>query len=543
MRRDRVIALVAGGGAALGIAAELVSHASTARAAADLATGWTLLGSGLWGWRARPSEWRWPLLAGAGLLWFAGNFADAGWSAVASTGAALIYLHRGLVVHATASGRLRRSPTLVAIVVLAYVDGLVTGGPDAELTLALGVLVGAVGVASLARRGGPPVLVAASQLVLGAGLVLAGATSLADVSSQVAGGALDGYEAALAATALLLAGVPASEARTRAMLTDLVVELGPSPRSRTVRDALSRALGDPSLQVGYWLADSQRYVDFAGRPVAVPPREPDRVATILERDGQRLAALVHDASVLDDPSLAGAVQEAAGLVVANARLEAEVSAQLGELRASRQRIVEARDDQRRRLAWRLHEGAERRLEEVARALARAREQAAPGGEDAQLFDLIEDEIAQASAELADLARGIHPRVLTEQGLGAALEALAERAPVPVDVVGRIDRLPAPTEAAAYFLCSEALANVAKYARASRVRCEVDGRDGRLLIEVADDGAGGADPGRGSGLRGLADRIDALGGSFEVLSPAGAGTIVRAELPLPDREAAVNQGPP
>jgi signal transduction histidine kinase len=145
--------------------------------------------------------------------------------------------------------------------------------------------------------------------------------------------------------------------------------------------------------------------------------------------------------------------------------------------------------------------------------------------------LIEHELAAARDELRELARGIHPRVLTEHGLGPALAALAERSPVPATVAAPGDRLPAAVEAAAYFVCSEALANVAKYAQASRVRCELLVAGGRLTLTVTDDGVGGADPDRGSGLRGLADRVDALGGRLTVSSPAGEGTTVTADLPL------------
>jgi signal transduction histidine kinase len=542
VRRDAGIAIVAAGGAAIGIGAELVSGAGIARSAADLATGWTLLGCGLWGWRARPDQLRWVLLAGAGLSWFAGNFADAGAAGVSSIGAALIYLHRGPLVHASISGARSRSPLVVVTGVAGYVDALITGFPNPELTVVLGVLVGALGFDSIARRGGgavrPELLVGAARLVLGAGLVLAGVTAWAHSSPGTASAALDGYEAALIGMALLLAAVPTYEGRARATLVDLVVELGPARRSRTVRDALARALGDPSLEVGYWLPAAGRYVDFAGRPVELPAAGSERTATILERDGEQIGALVHDVAVLDDPTLTRAVQDAAGLVVANARLEAEVGTQLGELRASRQRIVEARDEQRRRLARRLHDGAERRLAEVAEAVSRSRELASLSEQDAELFDLIDEELAHAREELANLARGIHPRVLTERGLSAALAALAERAPVPVELAVEVERLPARVEAAAYFVSSEALANVAKYARASRARCEVKRANGRLSVAVLDDGVGGADPGRGSGLRGLVDRIEALGGTLEITSLPGQGTTVRAELPLPTAEEAV-----
>jgi signal transduction histidine kinase len=151
--------------------------------------------------------------------------------------------------------------------------------------------------------------------------------------------------------------------------------------------------------------------------------------------------------------------------------------------------------------------------------------------DAGVRELIERELDAAREELRELARGIHPRMLTERGLGPALAALAERSPVPVTVVAPSDRLPVVVEAAAYFVCSEALANVAKYGQASRVRCELLVADGRLTVTVTDDGVGDADPDRGSGLRGLADRVEALGGRLTVSSPAGEGTTITADLPV------------
>jgi signal transduction histidine kinase len=225
------------------------------------------------------------------------------------------------------------------------------------------------------------------------------------------------------------------------------------------------------------------------------------------------------------------VREATTLILANSRLESEVATQLGELRASRGRIVQARDEQRRRLARLLQSGAERRLGEVGAAVARARAQSSPDLRDLDLLDLLTSELEAAREELGALARGIHPRALTDSGLGTALAALAERAPVPIDLSTPGERLPAPIEAAAYFVCAEAVTNVAKYASASRVRCEVTRSPRHVHVAVADDGVGGADPASGSGLRGLADRIDALGGTFTVTSPPGGGTVISAELPL------------
>jgi PAS domain S-box-containing protein len=214
------------------------------------------------------------------------------------------------------------------------------------------------------------------------------------------------------------------------------------------------------------------------------------------------------------------------------RLNAELHARLEELAASRARIVTAGDVERRRLERNLHDGAQQRLVALSLSLriALAKLESDPPAAK-PVLSAASEELALALDELRELARGLHPAVLTDRGLSAAVEMLAGRAPVPVEIVEvPEERLPAPVEAAAYYLIAEALTNVAKYAQASTVRVRVAGRDGRLVVEVCDDGVGGADPGTGSGLRGLADRVEALGGTLEVVSPRGDGTTLRAEIP-------------
>jgi len=203
-----------------------------------------------------------------------------------------------------------------------------------------------------------------------------------------------------------------------------------------------------------------------------------------------------------------------------------------ELEASRARIVEAQDDARRRLERNLHDGAQQRLVALSLSLrlAQAQLRTNPDASDL-LLDASREELAQALEELRELARGIHPAVLTDRGLPEALEALAARTPLPIDLEGPDARLPGPVEAAAYYVVSEALANVTKYAEASSVRVQIAQQNGSAVVEVSDDGVGGADPERGSGLRGLADRLAALNGTLVVQSPRGEGTCIRAEIPL------------
>jgi signal transduction histidine kinase len=363
-------------------------------------------------------------------------------------------------------------------------------------------------------------------------LFAAGAAAVALARVAVPGPAtgtstLLAYEVMLCA---LAAGALAGLVRwpwERAEVADLVVELGEA-RSGTLRDELARALGDPSLQVGYWLPEPAAFIDAAGRPLAVPDPGSGRAATVVERDGQPLAVLVHDPAVLGDPGLVEGVSSAARLAAANARLQAEVRASLAEVAASRRRILAAGDEERGRLEGRLQDGAQRRLGDLAETLRLAR-QSSTGQGTAERIARAELQLARTQEDLGQLARGLHPRQLAGQGLEAALAALAGDFPLPVDLSVPVTATSPAVAACAYFVCSEALANVAKHAAASAVQISVTARDGGIAVEVADDGAGGADP-QGSGIRGLADRVETLGGTFTVASAPGRGTRLTAVIP-------------
>src|SRR6266508_1299513 len=348
----------------------------------------------------------------------------------------------------------------------------------------------------------------------------------------------------------------------RSAVGDLLVALDRPLAPGGLQAALARTLADPALEVAYALerqppvehpdGEEGRWVDSGGLPVALPPPGAGRgarVATVVERNGRPLAALLHDPAL--DPGLVRAAGAAAGMAIENERLHAQVRAQLEEVRASRARIVQASDQERRRIERNLHDGAQQRLLTLSLALHTARRQLGADADPALLEALrgASAELHLAIEELRELARGIHPAILTDEGLGPALGALAGRTSVPVALVEvPPGRLPRPVEAAAYFVVCEALTNVAKYADAASasVRVGIDddqgsrrqagGRTG-LLVEVCDDGVGGADPARGSGLRGLQDRVAAVGGRLSVTSPPGHGTVVRAWLPC-DADAAV-----
>jgi signal transduction histidine kinase len=525
-------------GALFGIAAEWISFGwgDPRQWVPDLATGWILIVCGLVASARRPESRSGALMTATGFSWFFGNFANAGVAPVDWLGAHAVYVYRGPLVHLLAeypSGRLVLRLDRVAVAV-GYVVAVVTPVWRSEIaTIVLSLLlvvvcarlyVRAVGASRRAR-------LLALRAAAGLGFVLLGgaAARLAVPAADVNEPSLLALEVTLCALAVALLGGLLSPSSRGAAVTDLVVELGET-RSGTLRDEIARAVGDPTLEVGYWLPNERAFVDAEGRPFVLPDEVSGRSVTMIEREGQPVAALVHDPAVLEDPGLREAVSSAAQLAAANARLQAEVRARVVELRASRRRILKAGDQERSRLERRLREGAQQRLERLAEQVHEAR-LAARSEADAARLDRIEAQLAGTLEELSHLAHGLHPRILAEAGLAGALESIAEQAPVHVEVIAPDVRLPPEVEAVAYFLCSEALANIAKHASASRVSLSVIAGDGGVRIEVADDGLGGADPARGTGLRGLADRVEALEGTFHVESPAGLGTRLTAEIPL------------
>jgi signal transduction histidine kinase len=534
----RRLALIWLAGVALGLTAEWVGFGwdDPPRWIPDLAVGWSLIGCGLVAWEQRPESRTGPLMAATGFTWFLGNFAQIGVAAVAWVAAHLVYLHRGPLVQLVLtypSGR-PSSRLARAAVAVGYAAAVVTPVWRSEVatillaTLLLGVgardHVRAVGRARRMRR-------AALQAVAGLSVVLAGtaAARLLLPAGQVSGPSLLIYEVTLCALAVwLLAGLLLAP-WDRAAVTDLVVELGEA-RAGTLRGQLSRALGDPSLEIGYWMPDRAVFVDAEGRMLFIPDPGSERSVTVVEREGRPVAVLIHDPAVLADPGLLEAVASAAQLAASHARLQAEVQARVVELEASRRRILAARDDQRKRLEHRLREGAGRRLGQLADTLRRSR-RSASGPRTREQIARAEAQLALTLEELRRLAHGLHPGALSERGLEGALAVLAKDFPVPVQVTVAGDQVPSPVAVVAYFVCAEALTNVAKHAAASRVAVSVTARSGQVRVEIEDDGVGGADPGRGSGLRGLADRVETVGGTLQVTSAPGQGTRLAAEIPL------------
>jgi signal transduction histidine kinase len=571
-RRLVIPAAVAGIATVIAIVAEgefgLFEPALSVNLVLAVGPGVAWLGAGLIGWAVRPASRVGPLVTAVGFAYFASSVLAVPGEAVSFTlglltfalplaVAAHLYVVFPEGVTKTAGERRLVAFGYFFCLVPAFVQALFrdpaqdfgcgrcpenlllieANATAADAVVAIGGLAGAaisVAIAVLLVRrwrAATPTARRALAPVLGAGLI----TALLFAPYLVIGRAGEPVSPLGATAWLSSALVPLAFLvgllRTRLQhggVADLVVELGAAPPAERIRELLARALGDPSVQLAFWRPDVGDYVDAAGAPVAVPEGDSERAVSVIDDRGTRLAALVHDRSLLQNPKLLDGVSAAARLALENARLQAELRAQLREVRASRGRIVEAGDAERRRIERNLHDGAQQRLLAIRLALRLARK----GGSDldSRLAE-IDHELAETLDELRALARGLHPPILTDEGLGPALETLARRAAIPVEVTAVPDaRLPQPVETAAYYVVAEGLANVIKHAHATHARIAVAMDNGRAVVQVGDDGRGGADTAGGSGLSGLRDRVEALDGSLAVESPRGGGTTLRAEFP-------------
>ncbi len=501
---------------------------------ADLAVGWVFIGGGIAAWTARPSSAAGRLMVVVGIAWFAGTI----WPS-------LEFLHRGPLFHLLATyptgrltgraagfgGRLR-----VVAVVAVYAANATRLGGDAAVGLAFaGALLWLAGDALLRTHG----TMRRARLSAGAGAIGVGVVVVAASIARLAGAPLGvtglfAYDAILAAAGAGLAVDLLAGRWSEGLLTRAVVDLGDAGLAGSVRDRLARSVGDPSLVLAYAVEGRpDSFVDELGQPIALPPASPGRAITPMVVAGRQTGFIAHDAAVLDDPRLIGTLSAAAGLAMSNSTLQAEVRARVAEVAASRERLVHAADTQRRRLERRLQSGAARRLERVADLLAQV-EAADPAAEGSLVA--LREELERARGELADFARGVHPATLTRAGLAAALADLVRRTPLEVELAADAEPSDPLTEATLYFVCSEALANAAKHAGATTIAIDLRQADGSVRLLVSDDGRGGARLGSRGGLRGLADRIEALGGMFELESQPGAGTTLRIDLPRHARAA-------
>jgi len=486
----------------------------------DLLTGLVLVGAGSYAVLRRDTPLG--LLIGAtGVLWFLPNFAGAAGAlgALATDG---LFLYRGPLVHALLAfptGRVATSRGRAAVLagyLLALVPevwGTLSGTAAAAAALALAFADSvrrAPGRLRRARVLAGQVAAALAVVLVGSGFARQGASS-----DEVVYPTLIAFELVLAAVVVVLVAGLRQRTWERGAVIDLVLDLD-DRSGGTLRDRLAWTLGDPGLQLTFDPAD----------PIEAPEGSE---RTVVREGGKPVAALTHRPGLLADPDLRAAIVAAVRLGAENALLQHALEDQVDDVAASRRRLVTVADEETERLERRLSTGPVRTLAELDGRL-----------DDPELAEAFE----AAVAGLRDLAHGLHPRPLAEKGLVPALEDLAAQCPVPVIVEAAVARLPEVVELTAYFVCSEALANVVKHAQATSVRVRLADTESALGVEVTDDGLGGADLASGSGLRGLADRLAALGGAFSVSSAAGSGCRVRATIPLDGaaREAAVSRSP-
>jgi len=573
-RREAVVAafaVAAGlGAAALALGSERES-APAAAAVLALVVGWSYVASGLVAWRHRPDNRLGPIMVFIGFAVFAVFLADADESVTFSIGTAVEDVYLVAFVYLILSfptGRLRSTverlqfAAAVAIGLVLEVLWLLFADshevfcsdcpPNAlEIVRNDGVAHGLLtaqrvggGVMALVtcafladrwRRASAPQRRAVAP-VLWTGAATLAALALAVVNDVLGEplGLAPGWllSCVFASVAVAVLAVLLRQKLARGAVAGLVVELGGEPATLDLQEALRRTLGDPSLELAYWLPAQSRYVSAGGTPLVLPAAGDERVSTVVERDGVPVAALLHDPALRENAELVDSVCAAAGLTLENERLRAELLARLAELQASRARLVEATEAERRRIERDLHDGTQQRLVSIAMTLGLAESKLARDPRAAApVLREAREALAVALEELRELSQGIHPAVLVERGLAAALDDLARRAALPVRLDVALEAEPSgPVQAAAYFVASEALANAAKHSHASEVRLAASCDRTRLVVEIADDGIGGAGPGRGTGLRGLADRVEALGGTLTVSSPPGRGTTLQAEIP-------------
>jgi signal transduction histidine kinase len=540
-----------------------------------LVIGWGFIGAGLFAWSRRPDNRVGMLMAATGFAWLLAGLGLSDIPLLFALGSAFGSVYFATAVHmllAAPSGRLQtKGERRIVAATYALTAGVVpamfvliepardfecSDCPSNPLFIwsnetlvdvvslgvnVIGLLLVVLTLVNLVRRWrrasaperrlyGP---------IYGAGVVLMItliATLLLQSTSK--GGEAEGVTVTL--SMLPLALMPylflASFVRARMFQTgamgELIARLGEAPHPGELRDSLAKGLGDPSLELVYWLPDDKRFVDADGHRFDLPEEGSGRAVTKVEREGDCVAAIVYDAALRDARDHVRAVGAAAALALKNERLDAELRAKVGELRSSRERMLRIGLEERRRLERDLHDGAQQRLVSMALNLRIARDKLRDEPDAAEgLLEGASHELDAALAELRELARGIHPAVLSDRGLDTALETLARRAPVPVEVAALPgERLPEAVELAAYYVVSEALTNVAKYAEASHAVVDIGRDNGRLVVEVSDDGVGGADPEQGTGLRGLADRLAVIEGRLEVDSERGRGTTITARIP-------------
>jgi signal transduction histidine kinase len=530
----------------------------------ELTAAGTLVAGGLLSWRGRPLVG--VLAVAGGLAWLAPDFVgwDAGPDGVRSIALLASGVTLAAVVHLVAgapSGRVTSRPARV-LVVAVYLELLVVtvgralfrdpfqdpncwsdcaanvflvhADPDMArflthadvFAVVIGVALPALSVTrwlaatAPARRAPGPVLAAGSAFAVAQALWAAHLlrTPLENPHRAAFANLFAARSVALIALGVAIAWTVIRAARARAAVGRLIGELRDAPAPLDLQGSLARAVGDPTLAVAYPISDGTRYVDAHGQPIAVPPAGGARAVTSIERDGAPVALVLHDPAALGEGDLARDIGAAAQLAVDNERLQAQSHAQLEELRASRTRVVETADAARRNLERDLHDGAQQRLVSLSLMLQLAAESLEP--DVAAQIGAAESELRAATVELRELAHGIHPAALSEEGLGPAIRALADRVPLAIDALDLpTTRLPPPVETAAYFLVDE----VARGSKRTSVSLHADA--GTLTIELAAEAVDGAK------LSHARDRVAALDGELAV-----DGGRVSARIPYTARDA-------
>jgi signal transduction histidine kinase len=570
-----ILGVLVGAIVAIGVLASDHVKLRGLNASLALLIGWSFLGAGLYAWWRRPYNRFGGLMAAVAFAWFLSILTASNSSVGFTIGLIFGVLYLAVLIHmllAYPSGRLETGRQ-VALVCFGYVLAIAGQIPpllwgdsayfecpkcpvplthvsdDADMVNAFDVAFMCVAAVAIGlvlviliqrwRQASPPQRRAMAPVLWSGFVLLTLFVGLLAMSAMGASGAADvlAYAALIAFTAVpwaFLFGLLRSRFSRAGAVSELLTRIGAAPGTGGLRELLADALGDRSLRIAYWLDAKGRWIDPDGHEVELPSDDhPRRAWTSVELEGRRVGAVVYDRSLCEEPELVASVAAAAALAVQHEQLTAELRARVEELRASRQRLVEAGIAERRRLERNLHDGAQQRLVALSLTLRLAQNKMRKDPDAAErLMAGAHEELQLALEELRELARGIHPAVLSDRGLQGALEALAGRLPIPIELSeAPDDRLPAPIEAAAYFVVAEALTNVVKYADASHASVTVVRSNGHAIVEVRDDGIGGADPGRGSGLRGLADRVAALDGRLELESPPGEGTLLRAEIPV------------
>ena len=506
-----------------------------ARWGPDLLVGWALIGAGLTGLHRLPDNAVSWLVVATGMLWFAGNFASLGHPVVEWIAAQALFLHRGPLIHAVLafpSGHLRSSRDRAAVAT-AYAAALAPLAQVHALVILVGLVVIGASWAGWRRAVGPERR--ARRAVLPAGIAMGGVLAGGAMLRSIDGLAIQDawllaiYLLVVVGVALWLIWQLVEGGWRSAAIADLIVPAADIRRGG-LRARLARALGDPSLQIAYAAGHHGYVVDELGRPVTIPHGDTDRAVTRVEWGSHGAIVLMHDSALLLDPGLAASVATAVGLAGTNARLEAEVRQQIAIVRASRRDLVRTIALERRSLQGQLRAGAMRRLASLERLIQDALAgSSSPPPEAIASLRIAAERSASVQRDLTRLGTVLHP--LAGRNLEAAVRELAAESPIPTEV--SVDELDMPEEIATelYFVCAEGLANAAKHSAATACSISAMATDGGVLLRITDDGHGGATLIGSSGLRGLVDRVEALGGMVTIVSSRGRGTRIEVDLPL------------